>query len=405
VSILKLRYVFTGYLVLSVEGMSREKLINLAIRQGIGLWDIEHGVERTVLSTDVDSFFDLRHLAKKTGCRLRIVRKAGLPFLQSRLSRRRGLVLGLAFFVLTLYTLSSFVLFVRVEGNERLDEGYILQLAANAGARPGVAKSSLDKDGVANRLILSEPQLAWVGIHVRGTRLIIEVVENIEEPEMDKPGHVVAMKDGLVYDILVITGEPTVQPGDTVTRGQVLIEGKLRSQIAVPQGEDPAEGVREVAVRARGEVWARVWYEGYGEAALQEVERTRTGKSVLVWTLMVDGQPVLRVGRSHVPYPEYEQETANKPLLERILRFPVEIITETSYEVERHTLKLTPEQAWELAAERARILAEFQLPVGVMVESTSVEDVELNRDGFVGVRYVLETKENIAKEEEIPGGD
>jgi similar to stage IV sporulation protein len=404
VSILKLRYLFTGYLVLSVQGAAREKFINLAIRQGIPLWDIRHGAEQTQLCVDVDSFFDLRHLAKKSGSRLRIVRKAGLPFWQSRLLRRRGLVLGLVFFVLALYTLSSFILFVQVEGHEMLDERHILRLAEEAGVRPGVPKTGVDRDRVANQLLLSEPKLAWVGLRLQGTRLVIEVVETVEDPAVEKPGNVVAAKDGLVYDILAVTGEARVSPGDTVTRGQVLIEGILRSRLPYPAPGDE-EIAKELIVRARGEVWARVWYEGYGEAGLEEVELKRTGRYIRFWTLVVDGQPVLRAGRSVVPYRDYERETAKKAVLERILRFPVELITESAYETQRHVYRRTPEQARELAAERARILAELQLPAGAAVESVSVEEAKPEQPGIFMVRYVLETKENIAREEEFPGGD
>ncbi|MCW3489338.1 sporulation protein YqfD [Dethiobacter alkaliphilus] len=409
-SILKLRHKFTGYLVISVEGAATEKFINLAMRQGIKFWDVRQTPQSAVLKVDVDSFFDLRHLAKRTGCRVRILRKAGLPFLYSRLFRRRGLVAGLCFFVLTLYVLSSFVLFVGIEGNERLDEEYIRQLAAEAGVRPGLPKTQLDKDVVANRLILAEPDIAWVGIEVRGTRLIIEVVETIDpQVDMDTPGNVLAKKDGLVTDVLVISGEPRVSPGDIVTRGQILIEGVLQAQPKPPvEGEDGEEIYEEpptVPVRARGEVLARVWYEGYGEASLTEIERERTGQSISVWTLVVDGQPVLRIGRQNVPYLDYEQETSNARVLERILRVAVEIITETTYEIERKKRHLSAEQALDLAAERARTLVELQLPVGVEVESVTVEEVELEQENLLGVRYVLETLENIAVQETDPGGD
>lgn len=404
-SILKLRYAITGYLEISVEGRATEKFINLAIRQGIPLWNIRYGAERAVMNVEVDSFFDLRHLSRKTGCRLQITRKIGLPFLLSRLRRRRGLVAGILFFILALYTLSSFVLFISVEGNERLDTQYIRSLAAEAGVRPGMPKSRLDKDDVARRLVLTEPELAWVGIHVRGTRMVIEVVEKIRPPvDIDMPGHVVAVKDGLVYDVLVITGEPRVKPGDTVLRGQVLIEGVLRPQTPITVEED-AGPPAEVPVRARGEVWARVWYEGYGEAALVETERIRTGRHVSVWTLVVDGQPVLRVGRQKIPYAVYEQGSVKTRVLERILRFPVEIITESAYEVEEQRHEISLEQAQDLAAERARLLAEMQLPVGVVVDNITIKDVYAGDEGVVGIRYVLETRENIAKEKHHPGGD
>ena len=400
-SIPKIRYAITGYLEISVEGRTTEKFINLAMHQGIPLWNIHHGPEYAVLNVDVDSFFDLRHLAKKSGCRLRIRRKAGLSFLLSRLTRRRGLAVGLIIFVATLYTLSSFVLFVGVEGNERLRSEHIRRLAADAGARPGMPKWRLDKDEVAHQMILAEPELAWVGVHLRGTRMVIEVKEKIKEPvDMERPGHLVAAKDGLIYEVLVISGVARVASGDTVTRGQVLIEGALRPQALGESTVIPQDAV----VRARGEVWARVWYEGYGEAALVETERVPTGRFATVWTLLVDEQPILRVGRQQIPYLDYESSAVRSAIFRGILPLPVELVTESSYEIERRKQRLTPEQAHGLAAERARFLAEIQLPEGVAVESVAVTNQDSGREGIVVVRHVLETKENIAEEEDL-GGD
>ena len=116
--ILKLRYFLTGYLVVSVQGTATEKFINLAIRQGIPLWDLARGSEKAILKVDVDSFFELRHLAKKTGCKLKIVQKAGLPFFLSRAFKRRGWVMGICLFIVSLYLLSSLILVVSVEGTE-----------------------------------------------------------------------------------------------------------------------------------------------------------------------------------------------------------------------------------------------------------------------------------------------
>jgi similar to stage IV sporulation protein len=407
VFILKLRYAFTGYLVISIEGSATEKFINLAIRQGIPLWDVRRSAGHAVLKTDIDSFFDMRHLAKRSGCRLQIVRKAGFPFLWSRLLRRRGLAAGLCLFVLALYTLSSFVLFVSVTGNERLGTEYVRQLAAESGARPGLLKGKLDKEEVANRLISLEPEIAWVGLEVRGTRLVIEVVEKIEPPlEMDRPAHLVAAKDGLVVDIFPITGEVRVVPGETVSRGQMLIEGILQPQSPYVMPEDEGVPPAPVFIRARGEVMARVWYEGYGEAALREVDPVRTGRRVSRYTLVVDGEPVLRIGKSSNPFADFDSVTGTRPVLERILRFSVELLTETIYELERVQRELTVEQALDLAAERARMLAELQLPVGADVYATNVEELELGRKGYVGVRYVIETRENIAEEKAVvTGGD
>lgn len=399
-SILHLRYYFAGYLVISVEGALTERFINLATREKIRMWDLRRGAGKAMMKVDIESFFDLRYLARRTGCRVHIVRKAGLPFLWGRLSRRRGLVLGFCFFITALYFFSSVILVVSIDGNEQYDDAYIRSLAAELGARPGQFKTRLDREELANGLILKEPGLAWVGIRVRGTRLIIEVAEKVKPPlEMDTPTDLVAVKDGLVSDLVIIVGEPVVKPGDTVKRGQILVRGILKPSTAPFAAPEETEALPEpVPVHARGEVWARVWYEGYGEAVLLERERVRTGRRSTVWTLRVDGQTVLRVGRSSIPFEDYELETAKQRPGERIIRFPVELITESTYEIEHHTHELTREQALDLAAERARVLAELQLPVGVKVVSVSILEVDTGPSDTAAVRYVIETVENIAVE-------
>jgi similar to stage IV sporulation protein len=396
VPVTAVRRFLAGYLVISIHGAATEKFINLACGMGFPLWDISRGTGSAVFSADVYTYYDLSRLARKTGCRLRIARKAGWPFFYSRLRRRRGLVLGLGLFVGVLYFLSSFILFIRVEGAETLGRERIMVAAEKAGLRPGILKSGIDKERLAAALMLHEPELAWVGINVRGTLLVIEVVErNRPLTGNDRPAHLVAAKDGLVVDVLLVTGEARVRPGDTVRRGQLLIEGVLNP------GTYP---VAPLPARARGEVWARVWYAGYGDAALQEQAVTRTGRRAVTWTVVVDGKEVLRVGRGGTHFLRFEVETDKQQLPERIVPVPVEIITTIKHELHLQVHELNSEQALALAVKRARNQAELQLPEGVQPRHIDLQQVKTGNEQLVRVRYVLETIENIAIIEKTEGG-
>ncbi|NLZ38968.1 MAG: sporulation protein YqfD [Firmicutes bacterium] len=400
----KLRCFFTGYLVIAVHGRAAEKMINLAIRRRIPVWDVQHRRNYICLKIDVDSFFEMRHLARQTACRLKILQKVGLPFFYRRLIKRPGLLIGLCFFVGVLYFLSSMILFIDVKGNENLKTEYILQLAEDTGIRPGIFKEKLKQNEIAQQMLIKEPKLEWVGLHLQGTRLLIEVVEKIELPaEPDTQTNLVAAKDGLVTDVLVVTGEAKVKPGDTVRRGQLLIEGVLHPES--PYLSEEGAQLSPVPVRARGEVQARVWYEGYGEAALTESIRRRTGKRITNWTLLVNEQPVLRLGRIKVPYLAYDTETISRSFSKRIIAFPVEIITETYHEVELQEKKLSRAEAIKIATKRAKTLAELQLPDGVEVKDITVEEISLAEGGIVVVRYIVETLENIAVEKTVSGGE
>ena len=255
--ILKLQAFLQGIWSLAVKGKNTEKLINSLCTTGFPS-GFAKDTDKIVLKIDLDSFYTLRRLASRTGCRLRILHKAGFPFLYHRALRGAALVLGLCFYFCSL--LSFFLYpFVSVEGNEVLQAEYIRHLAAECGAYPGMLKQRLNKDKVANMMLLAEPQLEWVGLHVQGTRLIIEVVEDTRPPlEIEGPANLVAAKDGLITEVIVINGEARVEPGETVRRGQLLVEGILQPQYTPDETWEPTP----VPVRARGEVIARVWYEG-----------------------------------------------------------------------------------------------------------------------------------------------
>ena len=99
-----------GYLVIRLCGPYPERVINMAMSRGIGIWDIIQEKEGCLLfKIRLGGFKALRFLVRRTGCRMRIVRKRGLPFIIRRAGKRKVLVLGAVFFCLVLYVFNTFV--------------------------------------------------------------------------------------------------------------------------------------------------------------------------------------------------------------------------------------------------------------------------------------------------------
>ncbi len=74
-------HTLTGYLIITIEGYSIEKLINQARRKGIFLWDLDRK-RNTILKAKIGirDFKRIRKIARKTRCGIQIEEKKGLPF-------------------------------------------------------------------------------------------------------------------------------------------------------------------------------------------------------------------------------------------------------------------------------------------------------------------------------------
>lgn len=384
-----------GYLVVMVSGQGVERFLNLALTRGISFWDLQKRPQGAQLSIRLSSFRRIRPLVRKSRCRLHILRKAGLPFEKVRLRRRRGLVLGALFFLAVLYILTSFIWFIEVTGNQVITEDEVLQLVGQLGVCPGIWKKKINLFELEQDIARLHSGISWAGCRIRGTLLEIEIAEHLVEPELDStPADLIAAKDGLIERVLVIEGQAAVKPGDTVSRGDLLIRG-IRSYngLYFPEGEQPSPE----AVRAKGEVEARVWYESRVPVNTKRKVKVESGDNqtgyYLSWT---EGRLYLW-GARHDPYDISRREVSRFSLKWRNLSIPVEVTQTRYYEIIIEVKEISPEQAVLLSRAEANRQARRQVPEGVPAGVTFYE--EYTEHGRKWVRAVVETRENIA----IPG--
>ncbi|MEW5784669.1 MAG: sporulation protein YqfD [Bacillota bacterium] len=379
-----------GYLIISLKGRGVERLLNLSIARGIGFWDLHKQPAGARLSIYLSSFRVLRPLIRQTHCRLHIIRKAGLPFWSYRLRRRWGLVLGFLFFCAALYVSTSLVWFIRITGTKELEQAEVLRLVGELGVRPGVWKRKIDLLNLEEELARRHGTIAWVGARLRGTLLEIEIVEHLPEPDLDdRPADLVAAKDGLIMRVLVLEGSAVIAPGDTVAKGDLLISGTIfELDPALPDYALPA-----AVVRARGEVEARVWYEGLAPLDQTEVIKNETGQSVKGYQLRWPQGSVRLWGAAASPYECTREEVLKTSWRWRNLSLPVELVAVTYHEIYTETIILTPEKARQRAEVEALALVQSQLPEDALVERIYYQ--QYSEQGRDWVRAVAETREDI----------
>ncbi len=383
---------FRGYLVVIIFGQGVERFLNLALTRGIGFWDLQKKSKGAQLSIELSSFRRIRPLVKKSRCRLHIVRKAGLPFLKARLRRRRGLVLGALFFWLLICILTSCIWFIEITGNQAITSKEVLQLVEQLGVHPGIWKKKLNLLELEQDIVRLHSGISWAGCRIRGTLLEIEIAEHLVEPEPNFiPMDLIAAKDGLVERVLVIEGQAEVEPGDTVTKGDLLIRG-IRAYDDYPFSEDEQPSPEKV--RARGEVEARVWYEARVPINTEQKVKVESGNNQTGYSLNRLKSRFHLWGTRHDPYDISRREILRFSLKWRNLSLPIEVTRTRYYEIIIEGKELSFEEALFISRTEAERQIREQIPEGVPAGAIFYEEyTEHNRKW---VRAVGETRENIA---------
>ncbi len=212
-------------------------------------------------------------LAGETGTEIELYKRRGLPFLFSRYRRRYGLLAGFFLFLLLLLASQLFVWKIEISGNERLGDKEIEAALDGIGIRVGAYIPDIDRLYKANELLLECRELSSAAITVNGTHITVSVLERVPTPEIvSQQGfyNVVSDYDGIVLDIDAADGTPEVHEGDTVFKGELLINSFI-------EGRNGSF----TPTHARGIVYAAVEEKIEIEIPLKRSTRVYTGNRVV----------------------------------------------------------------------------------------------------------------------------
>ncbi|MCX7774363.1 MAG: sporulation protein YqfD, partial [Clostridia bacterium] len=237
-----------------VTGKSIERFINICSKRQILLWDIVRKDDQSAtMKASLRGFRLMRPAAKKSGCRVHILKRCGLPFLLGRFKKRKGFKIGIILCLSLLLLSTSIIWDIEITGCKPEMMPQVLNVLKMEKIGRGSFKMGLNPKKIASRIVMQVDDIAWVGVEVKGVKLYVTVKSSISKPDIVKNNetfNIIAERDGLVTQMEVLAGNALVKEGDTVKKGQVLVSGKLQSQ-------NPEFGTRDV--HALGRVKARTW--------------------------------------------------------------------------------------------------------------------------------------------------
>ena len=396
---LRLANYLKGSVKVRISGHVPEKFINLCVAERIFLWGLLREDSHLYAWMALNDFYRIRPLVRRSRAKVTVVTYSGWPFLAKRILRRKMLVLGAVFCIITVQILASYIWFVEVVGTRTVLPEQVLSVAQQQGLRLGMARDTISVKPVENAILLELPQISWVSVSFTGTRAVIEVVERtVPQPEDKKPAHIIADKDGIITEIIALSGQASVKKGDNVKKGDLLIKGFVQEQpTPAASGQPKIITLPAQLVKANGIIKARIWHESYGEAPLTQEMKSRTGRQELEVILNLGGHEVI-LKKGNPSFVTYDSEVIHKTLPGwRNSQFVVESTIRIYHEIQSLHREISMEEARDEATGRALTVMQQLIPESAQILARHIEILKLNEKNLVRVKVSAETIEDIGK--------
>lgn len=381
-----------GYLKISVEGYYIERFINICKKNKIIIWNLKRRKDIQLhLNVRKGEFKELCKIAKKTGCKIKIENKKGLPFFLHKYKKRKIFIFLLAILICLIILSSNFVwnVDIRVEDEQNLEN--ISQNIEEAGLKTGKLKSQVNTKEIINKIRLERKDVAWMGIELKGTNAIVRLVKADEKPDIFDENEycsIVSDKAGIITKINAQTGTANVKVGDTVNKGETLINGWMEGKYT---------GIRYV--HAKGEVEAKVWHTKYKRILYNTTEKQETGKIEQKYSIKFNNFKI-NFHKKLSKFKIYDTIEIEKKLkLFSDFYLPISIVRKTNKEIEEIEKTYNLEEAKNIGIQELQKELDDEIVDKENIVNKNINTYEVENGVDVYVTY--EVLENIGTNEKI----
>lgn len=380
-----------GYVRVKVEGYYIERFINICTNKKIVIWKLKRNKDIDLeLNVRIKDFKEIVKIAKKTRCRISIVKKKGVPFIVNRYRKRKLFGVAILLVITLIVVSSNFIWNVEIQSED--DQFFNIEQDLNdSGLKIGVLKNKINTKEIINNVRLKRSDIAWMGIEIKGTNAIVKLVKAKEKPDIlkeDEYCNIVSEKPGIITKISAQNGTAQVKVGDTVNKGTILISGWIEGKYT---------GIRYV--HSKGEIQAKVWYTKNKTINLRQEIKEKTGNVENKYTIKINNFEI-NLQKRVSKFKFYDTINAEKKFkIFSDFYLPISIV-KTTYEEENNIQKTyTIDEAKKIAIDELEneLNNEIDNKENILDKIVNVYE----KDNQLEVYVTYEVQENIGTNEKI----
>lgn len=379
-----------GFYIIQVDGFYIERFINICLKENIFLWGIVR--KKSSLITAKIGMYDYeraKEIARNCQTIVEIKKKIGLRFIIEKYKNRKAFFITVIIACIAIFTLSKFIWKVEINSDADINKNEIREELQKEGVKIGALKSKIDSEKIVNDIRLEREDIAWIGIKIEGSKVLVNIVMATKKPEIvneEEYTNIVAKKDGEIQKIVAKNGTAMCKKGDKVKKGDVLIAGYMQGAYT-----------DRYYVNSMGEVKAKINYTEKSKISKKENKKEETGKRNRKFAIKINNFKI-NFFKKLSNFKNYDTIYASKKI--KIFpnsNFEIEFIKYTLNEISVEQIEHSKEEAKLLGEEEAKKKLNEKISGDIINEKTTIE--EYSTYYMVTVEY--EVVEDIGTKEKI----
>ena len=282
--------------------------------------------------------------AKKFQCKTKIIRKTGLYFKSKKILARKGIVLSAALVFLYFFLFSKLIWRIDIIAPSKNITEDVNTILYENNCYAGAVFNQEKNQNIIQKIFMDVDNVGYVTLNFYKGILTCKVDATINKMpylENSTNGNITASLDGVIEELEIYTGFSDIQIGQTVLKGDVLVE---------PTYVDRNGTLQQVMPRAFIKAYCLKEYSA--QTDFNKEVFIRTGKYTEQVALKLIGKKILIKKADTDAYKQYESEKYFENI--NILGFSLPLTKETIRFYEKESVKIEKdEQSAYNAAKKA----------------------------------------------------
>ena len=216
---------FTTY---QIKGLNLDRLLNLAKKRGIALYNVKkYGNNRLIVTVSFKESRKFFAIAKELCYNIKKLRDGGKALPLLKLYRSIGILVGAIVISVTAAFCDDLILGFSFKGSGSVYSREVQNYLTSQGTVKFSRFSSIDLNVLEDGILSSNPHLSFVSCTKVGSRLLIDL-ELSKDKVPTLKGDVYSLIsdcDGTIESVKVYRGTAAVIVGQTVKKGDLLVDG------------------------------------------------------------------------------------------------------------------------------------------------------------------------------------